>query len=131
MLLVDMVSIGWVAIWHALKTGSSHKAIGRSAIWMLALPWVVYSFGFQFWNAMIWMPAVSDTYLWFYDMSGREFLTQEQRKDMKFFQQIGHIVFWCLIGLAWNYGYAWRRTRNRVLSQFQTMVSESSIQKKT
>ena len=36
MLVVDMVSIGWVAIWHALKTGSSHKAIGRSVLWMLA-----------------------------------------------------------------------------------------------
>ncbi len=127
MLLVDMVSIGWVAIWHALKTGSSHKAIGRSVVWMLALPWVIYFFGFQTWD-MVWKPAVSHINYWLHDVV---LPTQDQRNDIKFLHQSGHIVFWCLIGLAWNFWYAWRRTRRRVLSQFQTMVSESSLEWKS
>lgn len=127
MLLIDMVSIGWVAIWHALKTGSSHKAIGRSAIWMLALPWVVYYFGYQIWF-MAWSPLVSYTYYWLYDVA---IPTKDQLKDIRFYHQLGPIIFWCLIGVFWNYSYAWHYTRRRVLSQFQTMVSESSIQKKS
>ena len=130
MLVVDMVSIGWVAIWHALKTGSSHKAIGRSAVWMLALPWLIYFFGFQMWN-MAWYPTVSYTYYWLADVPHHSLLTQDHLNDIKYFHQIGHIIFWCLIGLVWNYWYAWRYTRRRVLSQFQTIVSESSIQKKS
>ncbi|MBT5063200.1 MAG: ABC transporter permease subunit [Verrucomicrobia bacterium] len=127
MLVVDMVSIGWVAIWHALKTGSSHKAIGRSVVWMLALPWVIYFFGFQTWD-MVWKPAVSHINYWLHDVVSP---TQDQRNDIKFLHQSGHIVFWCLIGLAWNFWYAWRRTRRRVLSRFQTMVSESSLEGKS
>ncbi len=127
MLVVDMVSIGWVAIWHALKTGSSHKAIGRSVIWMLALPWLVYFFGYQIWF-MAWQPFVAYTYYWLYDV---DIPTQDHSDDLKFYFRVGHVVFWCLIGLVWNYWYAWRHTRRKVLSQFQTMVSESSIQKKS
>ena len=127
MLVADMMSIGWVAMWHALKTGSSHKAIGRSVVWMLALPWVIYFFGFQTWD-MVWKPAVSHIHYWLHDVV---LPTQDQLNDIKFLHQSGHIVFWCLIGLAWNFCYAWRRTRHRVLSRFQTMVSESSLEWKS
>ena len=77
---------------------------------------------------MVWKPAVSHINHWLHDVV---LPTQDQRNDIKFLHQSGHIVFWCLIGLAWNFWYAWRRTRRRVLSQFQTMVSESSLEWKS
>jgi len=130
MLVVDMVSIGWVAIWYALKTGSSHKAIGRSVVWMLAVPWLIYVFLNPFW-VEFWRPFVNSVYMWIDNSPNHILLTKEQLSSLTGYYQAGHIVFWCLIGLVWNYWFAWRRTRRFVLSQFQTLVSESSIQKKS
>ena len=135
MLGLDMASIGWVAIWYALTTGSSHKAIGRSVVWMLAVPWSIYFCMVPIWE-MLWNPFARYTFAWIEPWIEMPPAHSSSRRDMTtdpgyaYFGS-GRILFWCLIGVLWNYFYAWRYTRKRVLSEFQTLVSESSIQKKS
>ena len=126
MLVVDMASIGWVAIWFALKTGSSHKAIGRSIVWMLALPWVFYAILQPFWG-LVWHPLYQ---MLLYE-HGDIMNWAESGNIMRPYYKTGNVILWCLIGLTWNYWYAWHHTRKRVLSQFQTLVSESNMEKKS
>jgi hypothetical protein len=127
MLVVDMASIGWVAIWYALKTGSTHKAIGRSVVWMLAVPWIVYLLARPIWD-YLWFPLVQ---WWLEDpfpagsSQPRSYHSRALDEQMMY----GRVVFWCLLGMGWNYWFAWKRMRGNVLGQFQTMVSESGIQK--
>lgn len=127
MLVVDMASIGWVAIWYALKTGSTHKAIGRSVGWMLAVPWIVYLLARPIWD-YLWFPLVQ----WWVEDSFPAGSSQPRSYHSRAFDEqmmYGRVVFWCLLGMGWNYWFAWKRMRGNVLGQFQTMVSESGIQK--
>ena len=127
MLVVDMASIGWVAIWYALKTGSTHKAIGRSVVWLLALPWVVYLLARPIWD-FLWFPIVQ---WWQQDALQTDPFQPRSYNSRPFAEQMmfGRVVFWCLLGILWNYWFAWKRMRGKVLGQFQTMISESGIEK--
>lgn len=127
MLVIDMASIGWVAIWYALKTGSTHKAIGRSLVWMLALPWVVYLLARPIWD-FLWFPMVR---WWLEDSLQADAFRPRNYGSRPFAEQMmfGRVIFWCLLGIAWNYWFAWKRMRGKVLGQFQTMISESNIEK--
>lgn len=127
MLVVDMASIGWVAIWYALKTGSTHKAIGRSLVWMLALPWVVYLLARPIWD-FLWFPIVQ---WWMDDTFQADAFRPRTYGPRPFAEQMmfGRVIFWCLLGVGWNYWFAWKRMRGKVLGQFQTMISESNIEK--
>ena len=127
MLVIDMASIGWVAIWHALKTGSTHKAIGLSLVWMLALPWVVYLLARPIWD-FLWFPMVR---WWLEDSLQADAFRPRNYGSRPFAEQMmfGRVIFWCLLGIAWNYWFAWKRMRGKVLGQFQTMISESNIEK--
>ena len=127
MLVADMASIGWVAIWYALKTGSTHKAIGRSVVWMLAVPWVAFFLGGPIWD-FLWFPFAQ----WWHEDAVRTGSFQPSSYHSKPFADLlmfGRVVFWCLLGIGWNYWYAWKHMRVKVLDQFQTMVSESGIEK--
>lgn len=127
MLVVDMASIGWVAIWYALKTGSTHKAIGRSVVWMLALPWVFFWLARPIWD-FLWFPLVQ---WWENDIFQSDRFQSRPYNSKPFAEQMmfGRVVFWCLLGFGWNYWFAWKRMRGKVQEQFQTMISESGIEK--
>ncbi len=104
MLLVNMASIGWVAIWYAILTGSAHKGISRSVLTTLGVPWVL----FLLLDGVMRYLATVHGVVWM---------------D----HHAAHVLLWILVGLGWNAVFAWGIIRRRVLSRFERTVAEGAM----
>jgi len=104
MLVVNMASIGWVAIWYAILTGSAHKGISRSVLTTLGVPWVL----FLLLDGVMRYLATVHGVVWV---------------D----HHAAHVLLWILVGLGWNAVFAWGIIRRRVLSCFERTAAEGAM----
>ena len=99
-----MASIGWVAIWYAILTGSAHKGISRSVLATLGVPWVL----FLLLDGVMRYLATVHGVVWM---------------D----HHAAHVLLWILVGFGWNAVFAWGIIRCRVLSRFERTVAEGAM----
>ena len=121
MLLVDGATIGWLAMWNGVRQASANRAIARTIIVFLMVPWLVYWFGLAGWEVLRGALTSDGKFVIDFRWLGIDSLYYSFYWDR--LNQAGRAVFWVITGVGFDVVLGLWWARRELLSRFREQVS--------
>lgn len=122
MLLLDALLIPWVAMWYGLRQGSANRAIARTVVIFLMVPWVFYAISLELWESLRLMLTqrgwVRIDLQWMLEDWSVQF-------EWRPLRTLGSVVMWSVIGAVYGAYVALSRARIKLVIQFRELVASS------
>ncbi len=121
MLLFDAILIGWVAMWNGVMYGSANRAIVRTIIWFLMVPWVLYAVALSGWTSLRALLTNNGMFTLDLRWSGFDWMYFQHYWDR--IDTAGKVLIWVVVGLAYGLKTSLFGARFKLLREFRERVA--------